>query len=329
MQSDSRRPAAGTGPDCREAASGDARRRARIRVPASTSNLGSAFDAVGLALRLYLRLTVEELPAGPSRLVFRGRDAALVPGDESNLIWRTMTEVAESRGRQLPPFLLQVDNEIPIERGLGSSASAALAAVAAADFLSDLALDPSEILALATAIDGHPDNVAPALPGGLVASISGQPILTARLPFPAGWTVVAVTPDFVLSTRQARAVLPESVLHRDAVFNVQRAAFLMAQLGRGSREGVREAMRDRLHQPYRSPLVPGLEQILALDGIDGLIGVALSGAGPTVMAFADAHAGELGERMRGILAGQGVKSEVRLLECDLAGLVYEREETEA
>jgi homoserine kinase len=312
-----------------EKAGAQAPRRACIRVPASTANLGSAFDAVGLALQLYLRVTVEALASGPSRLEFRGRDAALVPEDATNLIWRTMAELAESRGCALPPFLLQIENEIPIERGLGSSASAALAAVAATDFLCHLRLDRPQILALATAVDGHPDNVAPALYGGLVASISGTPVLTARVPFPAGWTVVAVTPDFVLSTRQARAVLPQTVPYRDAVFNVQRAAFLMAQLGQGSREGVREAMRDRLHQPYRSPLVPGLEEILALDGVDGLIGVALSGAGPTVMAFADAHAAEIGERMRGLLAARGVAAEVRLLDCDASGLVYEPEEVRA
>src|SRR6266581_3673200 len=182
-------------------------RGARIRVPASTSNLGAAFDAVGLALQLYLTR----------------------------------------------PQLLEI----------------------------------------ATAREGHPDNVAPALMGGLVASISGEKILCARTDFPADWTVVAVTPHFELETKRARAALPELVLHRDAVYNVQRAAFLMAQLTRGCREGVREAMRDRLHQPYRSPLLPGLQEILGMEELEGLIGVALSGAGSTVVALADGNESEI------------------------------------
>ena len=296
-------------------------RSARIRVPASTANLGSAFDAVGLALELFLTVEVSALEAGPSRLEFRGQDASAVPHDSSNLIWRTMEEVAARHERTLPPFALRVENEIPIARGLGSSATARLAAAAAADFLCVLGLGTEGLLEIASAAEGHPDNVAPALLGGLVASISSRPILWTKIDFPSGWTVVAVTPDFELETHRARAVLPSEVPHGDAVYNVQRAAFLMAQLARGDRVGVREAMRDRLHQPYRSPLVPGLEEILALDGFEGLIGVALSGAGPTVVALADRGAEEIGGALREAFARCGVRSEARLLRADNRGLV--------
>jgi homoserine kinase len=154
-----------------------------------------------------------------------------------------------------------------------------------------------------------------------VASISSRPILWTKIDFPSGWTVVAVTPDFELETHRARAVLPSEVPHGDAVYNVQRAAFLMAQLARGNREGVREAMRDRLHQPYRSRLVPGLEEILAFDGCDGLIGVALSGAGPTVVALADRRAEEIAGALQEAFARRGVRSEARLLRADNRGLV--------
>src|SRR6266498_3038121 len=171
------------------------KRAARIRVPASTSNLGSAFDAIGLALRLYLTLEVGELDGGTSSLEFRGQDAHTIPTDESNLVWRMMEKVANSAGKKLPAFSLRIENEIPITKGLGSSATACLAGAAAADFLCRLDLGKQRLLEIASAEEGHPDNVAPALFGGLVASISGDRILCSRAEFPKSWTIVAVTPE--------------------------------------------------------------------------------------------------------------------------------------
>ena len=131
---------------------------------------------------------------------------------------------------------------------------------------------------------------------------------------------MAVTPEFELETKRARAVLPDHVSFSDAVFNVQRAAFLMAQVVQGRRDGVREAMADRLHQPYRSDLLPGLDEILDMSDRPGLIGVALSGAGSTVVAFADSSAVEIGESIRAVFARHGLASEVRLLKADNLGL---------
>ena len=298
-------------------------RRAKIRVPGTTANLGSAFDAVGLALQLYLRLDLVRLGSGPSRLEYSGQDEHLIPPDESNLIWRVMAQVAAEHGTQLPPFSLKVENDIPITKGLGSSASACLAGAAAADFLCGLQLQPGDFLKTAATLEGHPDNVAPALYGGLVASISGEQILCSRSAFPSHWTVVAVTPAFELETKKARAVLPRQVPHADAVFNVQRAAFLMAQIVQGCREGLRQAMTDRLHQPYRSGLLPGLREILEMDDCEGLLGIALSGAGSTVVAFADARAGEIGSLISAVFARHGLASQVRLLKADNAGMVIE------
>ena len=295
----------------------------RIRVPASTSNLGAAFDAVGLALRLYLRLEVRRIGDERSRLEIAGTDARLVPADESNLIWRVMAETAARSGRRLPPFHLRVVNEIPITKGLGSSASACLAGAAAADHICGLGLVTQDLLEIAAAREGHPDNVAPSLLGGLVASMGGTRIRCARAVFPESWIVVAVTPAFELETRRARAALPREVLHSDAVFNVQRVAFLMTQIIQRRSEGLRQAMEDRLHQPYRSPLLPGFEEILRMEESPGLLGVALSGAGPTVVAFANADAPGIGARIRGIFARHGLESEVRLLGADNAGMVCE------
>ncbi len=295
----------------------------RIRVPASTSNLGAAFDSVGLALQLYLTLEVRRLDRGDSRLAFEGLDSHLVPVDDSNLIWRTMTEAVAKAGDRLPPFSLKVSNEIPITKGLGSSASAILAGTAAASFLCRMNLTHAELLEFAAAREGHPDNVAPALFGGLVASISGERILCSRSVFPPEWTIVAVTPDFELETKRAREVLPARVPHHDAVYNVQRAAFLMAQLVQGRKEGLRQAMTDALHQPYRSALLPGLSDVLAMEQCAGLLGVALSGAGSTVIAIVDSCESEIGARIGSIFARHGLRSQVRLLKADNSGLAVD------
>jgi homoserine kinase len=292
----------------------------RIRVPASTSNLGSAFDAAGLALQLYLTIEVRRLENGPSRLLVSGTDRKLIPEDESNYVWRIMREVAGNHGAELPPFQLRMDNEIPVTKGLGSSAAACVAAAAAVECLCGVSLSRETILEYATRKEGHPDNAAPALYGGMVFSIPADRVLCSRIEFPRGWTVVAVTPDFELETAKARAVLPEQFTRTDVVQNVQRAAFLAAQIALGRSEGLREAMRDRLHQPYRASLLPGLSEILDLPNTAGLLGVALSGAGSTVVAFADAHEVEIGELIRGIFLRHNLRSDIRLLRADYTGL---------
>jgi homoserine kinase len=299
------------------------RRGVRIRVPASTSNLGAAFDAVGLALRLYLTLEARELDEGPSRIEFFGEDAERMPGDGSNPIWRTMNEIAAEAGSPLPFLALRIENEIPIAKGLGSSASARLAAAAAVNFFCDLSWGPEKLLEIAALREGHPDNAASSLLGGLVASIGGERILCSKSEFPPDWTVVAVTPDFELETKLARSVLPSQIPRPHAVYNIQRAAFLMAQLAQGRREGLREAMSDRLHQPYRSELLPGLKEALAMENCEGLLGVALSGAGSTIVAFADSHEAEIGARIRDIFRSHGLMARVRLLKADNAGLTLE------
>jgi len=234
-----------------------------------------------------------------------------------------MAGLAREHGKQLPAFAMKVDNQIPITKGLGSSASACLAAAAAADHLCGLGLRREEWLRFASRLEGHPDNAAPALHGGLVASIYGDSILCSRVPFPPDWTVVAVTPDFELETKKARAALPAQIAHRDAVFNVQRTAFLMSQLIQGRREGVLEAMRDRLHQPYRCALMPGLKEILQMDKVEGLIGIALSGAGSTVIAFADSNEAGIASQISRIFAAKGLKADARFLKADNSGLSIE------
>jgi len=295
----------------------------RIRLPASTSNLGPAFDAVGLALQLYLTVEVQALNQGPSKIEFSGEDAHLIPTDDSNLIWRTMTELAGKAGSSLPFFSLKIENQIPISKGLGSSAAALLAAAAAANSLCGFRWGPEKLLEIVTAYEGHPDNAAPSLLGGLVASIATEKVYCSKLIFPADWTVVTVTPGLELSTKIARSVLPASIPRWHAIYNIQRTAFLMAQLVQGRREGLREAMHDLLHQPYRYKLVPGLEEILSMQNQQGLLGIALSGAGPTILAFADSHEAEIAAAICGIFSAHGFSARARLLKADNNGLVVE------
>ena len=156
-----------------------------------------------------------------------------------------------------------------------------------------------------------------------MASIAAEKVYCSKLRFPPEWTVVAVTPGLELSTKIARSVLPASIPRWHAIYNIQRTAFLMAQLVQGKREGLREAMRDLLHQPYRYKLVPGLEEILSLQNRQGLLGIALSGAGPTILAFADSHEAEIAAAICDILRTHGLSAQARLLKADNAGLVIE------
>ena len=256
----------------------------RLRVPASSANLGPGFDSLGLALSLYLhcRFRVAE------QLTIRveGRDAALIPVTLDNLIWRTAVEVAAELGQVLPPIELEIVTEAPLAKGLGSSAAALTAGVLIANALLGLNWTNDRILDTAARLEGHPDNVAACVLGALVASAtdaSGRAI-AVRLDLPTHFEVAVVVPDFFLPTKEARAALPATYSRADAVYNIQRAALLVAALATGDAHAFPTALEDRIHQPYRAKLVPGLDEILALEA-PGLLGCCLSGAGPSILVF--------------------------------------------
>ncbi len=255
-----------------------------VRVPASSANLGPGFDALGLALGVYLDCRFR---AG-ERLSIKvtGRDAGCISTGEDNLIWQTALSVAFDVRMQMPPIELAIDNQIPIGKGMGSSAAALTAGVVIADRLLGLGWRPLRILDEAARLEGHPDNVAACILGSIVASAidSGGAVRAVRLTLPASFGIALVVPDFVLPTSEARAVLPACYSKEDAVFNVQRAALLIAALAAGSVTAFPAALEDRFHQPYRVPLVPGLADILKLRA-PGLLGCALSGAGPSILVF--------------------------------------------
>jgi homoserine kinase len=265
-------------------------RRAVFRIPASTSNLGAGFDALSLALKRYLTISVEE--ASEFQIQTRGVNASSIPTGSENLVLRVAMKVAWLQMRRLqkfklPPFRLVIENEIPFARGLGSSAAAIIAGITCYETMTDDQLTDRQIFKYALEFEPHPDNLAAALHGGLVSAAttdSGE-VLVARLAVADGAQVVVVIPEFELSTDKAREVLPQGYARADSVFNIQRSALTVAALTTGNWPLLREAMRDKIHQPYRAPLIPGFDEILELN-IDGLFGVALSGAGPTVLALA-------------------------------------------
>jgi homoserine kinase len=256
----------------------------RLRVPASSANLGPGFDALGLALNLHLTCTIEYA----NDLIIRatGLDAESIPEDESNLVWQTALEIAGRHGTHLPYVSIQIHNEIPIGKGLGSSAAALTAGVVIANSLLGLRWSRHRILNEAARIEGHPDNVSACVLGSIVASSmeSDGETHAVRVDLPANYGVAVVVPDFILPTVKARAVLPETYSREDVVFNVQRSALLIAALFTGSKDSFSAALQDRLHQPYRAPLIPGFEEMLKLRE-PGLLGCSLSGAGPSALVF--------------------------------------------
>ncbi len=278
-----------------------------VRVPASSANLGPGFDALGMALELYLVCRFE--PAAALSIRVSGRDAACIPTSEDNLIWQTALNVARDVGETLPAVTLHIENDIPIGKGLGSSAAALTAGVVIADHILGLHWKPLRILDEAARIEGHPDNVAACVLGSIVASAldSGGVARAVRLELPARYGVCIVVPDFILPTSEARAVLPASYSREDTVFNVQRSALLIAALTTGTTSAFPAALEDRLHQPYRAALVPGLDEIVRLRA-PGLLGCVLSGAGPSVLVFYEKGCEQVCDLVRQIFAYHGHQS---------------------
>ena len=291
-----------------------------VRIPASTSNLGPGFDCLGCALELYLDVRVAP-GEGAHRVSASGVDCDKMPSGEDNLIVKVLNRVAERRARQIDPVSLRVENGVPLARGLGSSATAILAGISCYEIAAGDRLSEDEILDYAWEFEPHSDNLVAALLGGLTlpATVGTSNPVFMKLDVPEGVTPVLVIPDFEVSTRSAREVLPDSYSKSDLVFNIQRSALVVGAIATGRWEFLGEAMRDRVHQPYRAGLVPGLEQVLALKG-DGLYGIALSGAGPTVLALTDPRKCEdVGRRVTEVFSTHGVSVRVETTRIDTVG----------
>lgn len=280
-----------------------------IKVPGSVANLGPGFDTLGVAVQLYLTLNVRVVP-GNDQLTFEFVNAKL---DGENYIERAFRFLVRQHGASFPSLHVTVHSDIPMKGGLGSSAAATVAGLRLFEAITG-PLPDQGLLNAATALEGHPDNVAAALLGGLTAScqlIDGS-VFAGRLTWPQSLALIVLTPDLALATSASRKALPDSIPRADAVYNLQRLALLLQALQSGTFSLLKEALRDRLHQPFRQHLVPGLEEALALDHPD-LLGVCLSGAGPSIVALAENNLEEVAKLMSDSYRPLGIPFRTRTL----------------
>lgn len=297
-----------------------------VRVPATTANLGPGFDALGMALGLYDVIWMA--PAERPTVRASGLQGAEIPLGEANLVVRAAQAVAAAAGRRLPGPFVRLELSIPIGRGLGSSAAAAVGGAVAANALLGCPLDEEALLQVAAGLEGHPDNAAPALLGGVCAAcLDGHgKVRVVRLDPPRGLVAVAAIPERPVLTAEARRALPSHVPLADAVANIQRVALLVAGLARGRLDVLGEATQDRLHQPYRAHLVPGLYGALEAARRAGAYAAFLSGSGPTVLALvADGPpslAEAVGSAMGQALAEAGTQAAIALLQLDRTGATW-------
>jgi homoserine kinase len=292
--------------------------RGSVRVPATSANLGCAFDCAALALSLYLDVHVTRRPDLEVSVRYEGVNPDRIPSDESNLIAISMKKILGRWGKDYG-FDLEINNQIPVGVGLGSSAAAIVGAIAAAHWLTEKALYDDELVSLASEIEGHPDNVAAAWHGGFTVAIEeNQHIVAYSSPVPDLFHVVLVIPAYALPTEKARSVLPAQYTRADVTHNLQRAAVLAAQLFSGKVDFHPTFFDDRLHQPYRAPLMPGLAEVLAMKH-SNLLGVCLSGAGPSILAFTKGSTSEVGEAICQTLREKGVEARYQVLAPDNRG----------
>lgn len=301
-------------------------RSSSVIVPATTANLGCAFDCAGIALSLYLRASAKASDSSGFAVTYHGESAGQIPTDASNLMVKAMQGAAARSKANLPGAQIEVQNDIPLGIGLGSSAAAIVAGTVLGGELCGVELDAAETLRLALEIEGHPDNIAAAVHGGMVvAAITSQAakasepveVLVARVDVSPKLDFVVVIPETPLPTEKARAALPAEYSRTDVVANLQRTALLTACFFSGRRLSP-ELFRDRLHQPYRSPLVPGIAQALEFRH-PGLVGIFLSGAGSAVMAITEHSAARIGDALVAEFGRQGVAAKAVLLKADNQG----------
>lgn len=295
-----------------------------VTVPATTANLGPGFDCLGAALTLYNQFTFT-LTAGEPQITVTGTEADRVGTDQNNLAYRAFADYYHHRGETVPAVKLDIHLGIPLARGLGSSATAIVGGLVAANGLAGTPLSQPEILNLAIAMEGHPDNVAPALLGGCCLAASGlaaQSWLISEILWAETLVPVVAIPDFELSTQAARQVLPKSCSYADAIFNTAHLGLLLQGLQTGRSDWLAAALDDRLHQPYRQSLIPGYEQVRSAALQAGAYGLVISGAGPTLLAITNpAQAESVAQSMQTSWLEAGMTATTKVLKLERAGTI--------
>ena len=298
----------------------------QVKVPASTANLGPGFDTIGMAFQLYttIRMTVSDHP----EVVLYGDQLEGLPTDQSNLVYKMAEMVFRKVNKELPPLYIEMKSDVPLTRGLGSSAAAIIGGLVGANYLAGEPLSKEEIFLMATELEGHADNVGASLFGGIIIAVLEQ----GRVPYlkidpDPSLRALAVIPDFKLSTEKARNVLPLEYSRQDTVFSVGHASLLAAALASRQYGLLSTAMQDRIHQPYRMALVPGMEEMLEGAHEYGALGIALSGAGPTVISLVQGEDEPLRKFMQDTLLKHGITSTALRLQPDYHGAQIEHIDT--
>ena len=280
-----------------------------VRVPATSANMGPGYDCLGMALDIWNTIEVRTSSQGESRVVVEGEGSGELPEDAANLVYGSMEVLWLRLGIGAPAVEVRCNNQIPLKRGLGSSSAAIVGGLVAANRLAGSPLRRDELLELATEIEGHPDNVTPALLGGmqLVANHLGK-LVTCPIPVPAGMNAVVLVPDAAIATEEARAVLPQEVSRADAVYNMARTAALVNAMASSRPQDLAWATDDKLHQPYRLKLFPAMESIFVGAMKGGALGVFLSGSGSTILALTQGNEQDVAGGMRSAAARAGVSA---------------------
>lgn len=298
-----------------------------VRVPATTANLGSGFDVLGLALSLEneLHFIPEEGDFADVVMTAEGEGLATLAIASENIIFRAMEETAAVIGKPLPAGRMHAVNRIPFARGLGSSSAAIVSGIVLANALLGAPLSENEMLQIAAKVEGHPDNVAPALLGGFVVSMMEDGVCTsAKIPVADDWKAVVAIPDYELMTEEARAVLPTNYSRADAVHNVSAVSFLLTAFFTKNPAYLARGLSDCIHVPYRIGLIPGGEDVMENAKQAGAFGATISGSGSTMIAFADeAHAEAVGAAMQKAFAEKGMQSRVLVLDFNTSGASVE------
>ena len=299
----------------------------KVRVPATSANLGPGFDSIGVALGLYNYVTVEETDQG---LVIDVLDesSAFLAKDERNLVYRAMKAVFDKVGYSIKGLHLTLENNIKVTRGLGSSSAGIVAGLVAANYISGNQLSQEELLLMAAEIEGHADNVTPALLGGFTVAVKQKNrVQYVKTELKDDLCFAALIPDFYLQTKKARGILPRYVSMWDAVYNTGRSALLTASITSGKYENIRTAVGDKLHQRYRKRLVPKMDELFRSCYQKGALGVYLSGAGPTIVAILHRDNQRFEPEMEKLLKEEMPDWSLHILKADNQGAIL-CEETE-
>lgn len=294
-------------------------KQVKISVPATSANLGPGFDCLGLALNLHNHVTFTAVSEPTLKITATGTDAHKVTTDETNLVYQCAEIIFEKVGKRPSGLIIEQKNNIPVGSGLGSSSTAVLAGMLGANELLERPFTQEQILQFATEKEGHPDNVAPALYGGLVLGVAHDDQLHIEQIDIPQQTVVIVLPDFHLLTSEARSALPKTVSLHDAIFNASRTPLVVRALETADYDLLAIAMQDKLHQPYRIPLIPGMATAFSTGKLAGAKALAISGAGPSIIAFAENGHEKIAEMLTAVFTEADLKSRTWILNIDVMG----------